>query len=98
MKIRTIAGVMVAAALATSLVGCASKPVSVVEVDQSVLPAPAKSLLPQDAAISRVEKETYGDGNELYVLHYTLNGAEKSIKVNAKDRTDASGVFDQLQK
>ncbi len=94
MKIKSMTGVLLAAAVLGSLAGCMAKPVSVVEVDQSVLPAAAKSLLPQEATINRAEKETYGDGNEIYVLHYTLNGVDKAIKVNAKDHTSASGVFD----
>ena len=96
MKVQSIIGVVLTAALVGGLIGCNARPILVEGVDQSVLPASAKALLAQDAVITHVDKETYSGGNENYVLHYTLNGMEKSIKISAKDHTSASGVFERL--
>jgi hypothetical protein len=96
MKIQTMAALM-SAALFAGMLGCNSKPVSVVEVDQSVLPPPAKAMLPQEATYDRVEEETYGNGSKVYVVTYTLNGEQKKIKYNSKDQSEPSRVFGQFQ-
>lgn len=93
MKTQTIKAVVMTAAMGLAMLGCNAKPVSVVDVDQSVMYPSAKSLLSQDASITRVQEETYSDGNKNQIIHYTLNGEEKQIKVSAKDHTSASGVF-----
>lgn len=96
MKIKSIAGVVTALALAAALTGCLANPISTTEVDQSVLPASAKSILPQDAVITRVQKEKYSDGAEIFILNYTLNGVESAIRVNPADRSAPSGVFNAI--
>jgi hypothetical protein len=93
MKIKTMTGALMSAALVTGLVGCNARPVSAVDVDQSVMSPAAKALLPQDATITRVQEETYSDGNKNQVVYYSLNGQEKKIKINSDDETKPSGVF-----
>lgn len=93
MKIKTMASAVVSAALVAGLIGCNPRPRSVVDVDQSVLPPPAKAMLPQDATYDRVQEETYSRGDKIYVITYTVNGQQKKIKYNPKDRTDPDGVF-----
>lgn len=95
MQIKSIVGAAMASVAVACFVGCTVKPVSVVEVDQSILPATAKALLTQDSTIDRVEKETYPDGRENFVVTYTKDGVQKSIKVNAKDHSSPSGVFEK---
>ena len=99
MKIQSIAGAVMSAgvcgALVCGVIGCNAKPVKVVDVDQSVLSPAAKALLPQDASITKVQEETYGEGNTNQVITYTLNGVEKKIKISSKDHTSPSGVFEE---
>lgn len=95
MKIQSIAGAVMSAALVCGMIGCNAKPVKVVDVDQSVLSPAGKALLPQDAVITRVQEETYGEGNTNQVITYTLNGVEKQIKISSKDHTSPSGVFEE---
>lgn len=97
MKIKTITGAMMSIAV-MAFVGCNAKPQSVVDVDQSVMYPAAKSLLSQDATITRVQEETYGDGSKNQIITYTLNGQEKKIKISAKDQTTPSGVFNHQEK
>jgi uncharacterized protein YcfL len=89
-----IATVTSAAVLA--VVGCSAKPKSVRPVDQSVLPAQAKSLLVNDAQITRVEEERYAKGTVMYRIYYTVDGGkEQSMMYNTKMQTTPTGVFEE---
>lgn len=96
MKIKSIASKITALALVAAMTGCLAAPLSTTTVDQSVLPASAKSLLPQDAVITRVEKESYRDGAVIYIIRYTLDGRNSAVRFNPAERTVPSGVFNAV--
>jgi hypothetical protein len=78
------------------LAGCATKPLSVRQVDESVLPAQAKSLLTPDAQIDKVVEETYSKGTVMYVIHYTIDGRSEVVKYNTKQQSTPTGVFEEM--
>lgn len=89
-----VASLLIGAGL---LAGCATRPVSVRTVDESVLPAAAKSLLAPEAQLTAVEEETYSKGVKVYVMHYTIDGKEQVVKYNTKDQSTPTGVFEEMR-
>ena len=90
------AATLTVATLFAMVGGCSATPESSRTVDQSVLPAAAKSLLVNNAVIDHVDEQRFAKGTVIYKIFYRVDGGKmQTIAYNSKTQTTPTGVFEE---